>query len=101
DFWQDQKKATATTQEEADLRYEVATWEELLKEVTDTLEIARMDEDDQDVSMREMVEQKYEELAKRYQQLEFYLLFGGVHDKRNAVVSLHAGTGGVDAMDWN
>jgi peptide chain release factor 2 len=32
--------------------------------------------------------------------LEFYLLFSGKHDKNNAILAIHAGTGGVDAMDW-
>jgi peptide chain release factor 2 len=32
--------------------------------------------------------------------LEFYLLFREVHDKNNTILAIHAGTGGVDAMDW-
>ncbi len=32
--------------------------------------------------------------------LEFQLMLGGEHDQRNAIVTLQAGAGGVDASDW-
>lgn len=32
--------------------------------------------------------------------MEVYLYLSGLHDKSNAIVTIHAGQGGADAMDW-
>lgn len=45
-------------------------------------------------------EGKYEEAEKLIGKLELYLYLSGSYDKNNAIVSIHAGQGGVDAMDW-
>ena len=32
--------------------------------------------------------------------LEFTLVLSGPHDRRNAILAIHAGAGGVDSQDW-
>ncbi len=39
-------------------------------------------------------------LLKQFEEMEFLLLFTEKYDINNAVVALHAGTGGTDAQDW-
>src|SRR5262249_42706348 len=34
------------------------------------------------------------------EKLQFALMLNGEHDERDAIVSVHAGSGGVDAQDW-
>lgn len=46
------------------------------------------------------VQQELSELEKQFSQLEFFLLLNGPHDERDAIVAIHAGTGGVEAQDW-
>lgn len=41
-----------------------------------------------------------EEVAREVKRLEFSLYLNGVHDRENAVLLLHAGQGGTEAMDW-
>lgn len=85
-LWGDQEKARKITQELADLKKEVAEVEELsetlniLKEVQDSAELAKAQKD----------------LAK----LELMSFLSGEHDAKNAIVSIHAGQGGTEAMDW-
>jgi peptide chain release factor 2 len=43
---------------------------------------------------------KLTELEKHFAKMEFRVLFAGEYNRGNAIVSIHAGTGGVDAMDW-
>jgi peptide chain release factor 2 len=100
DFWQDQNLAKAVSQKASDLKNEISTWQKIKNDVAELLDMAQMDAKDQAVNLREEIENKYAELAKQFSDLEFYLLFREPHDKNNAILAIHAGTGGVDAMDW-
>ncbi len=100
EFWQDQEKATEVSKDLSDLQNEYATWEKLNKEVGDLLEMAKLDEVDKEVDMREDIEKQYEILQKDVNRLEFNTLMDGKHDKKNAIVAIHAGSGGTDAQDW-
>ncbi|MCX6744237.1 MAG: peptide chain release factor 2 [Candidatus Parcubacteria bacterium] len=100
DFWQDQNQAKAVSQKASDLKNEIVTWQKIKQDIEELLEMAQLDAKDQSVDFREEIEGKYSELEKKFGDLEFYLLFSGKHDKNNAILAIHAGTGGVDAMDW-
>ena len=41
-----------------------------------------------------------QELQKKFREFELLVLFSGLHDERDAIVSLHAGAGGTEAQDW-
>lgn len=51
-------------------------------------------------SQQQELKEKLAKLSEQFKKLEFNVLFAGPHDVSNAILSLHAGTGGVDAMDW-
>ena len=46
------------------------------------------------------VAKQFQELNKEFTRREFYILFSGKHDAKNAIVSFHAGSGGTEAQDW-
>ena len=100
DFWADQNQAKSVSQKASDLKTEIEVWEKIKNDVTELLELAQMDANDQTVNLRQEIEIKYTELEKKFGELEFFLLFSGPHDKNNAILAIHSGTGGVDAMDW-
>lgn len=100
DFWKDQEVARETSQKLNDLKEEVEIWEKLKKEVEDILDLARLDEKDQMVSLREDLEKKYGELLVQFKKYEFLVLFSDAQDRANAILSIHAGTGGTEAQDW-
>ena len=100
DFWKDQEKATEVGRDLSDLQEEYLAWEKLNKEVGDLLEMARLDEADKEVDMREDIEKQYNILEKKVNKLEFNTLMDGKHDRKNAIVAIHAGSGGTEAQDW-
>lgn len=100
DFWQDQKKAIEINQKIDELREEIQKWEQLKKEVDDLLELAELDKEDKDVNLRQEIEAKLAQLEKKFAKLEFFVLLDQKYDRHNAIMSIHAGTGGVDAQDW-
>lgn len=40
------------------------------------------------------------DVEQKFASYEFEALLSGPHDARNALLAIHAGTGGTDAMDW-
>jgi len=85
-LWKDQDKARKITQELADLKKEVAEVEDL----SETLDILAQVSDE--------VEQKKAE--KALSKLEMMSYLSGQHDAKPAILSIHAGQGGTEAMDW-
>jgi len=99
-FWDDRKRAVEVSKKLEELESEVGKWEELRKEVRDLEELVAVAAKEKDISIDEDARKKYNELKDKFEKLEFLVLFSGKHDKSNAILSIHAGTGGVDAQDW-
>lgn len=99
-FWDDREEAVKISKNVEDLSKEVELWENLLEEVTDLEEIVALGQKENDMSVSDEAHKKHEDLKKRFEKLEFYVLFSGKYDESNAIISIHAGTGGVDAQDW-
>ena len=81
------------------LRREIETWEKISSTVGEELDIARLAEAENNKELEGDIKKKYEELKSQFEELEF-LLFRDRHDRNNAIVAIHAGTGGTDAQDW-
>ncbi len=96
DFWSNVRESQAMMQRAAQLRAEVEQWDALSQRLADALELAQLG----DESLRLDLEAEVEDLAARVERLEFVTYFSGEYDREDAILSIHAGTGGVDAMDW-
>ncbi|MBI3984815.1 MAG: peptide chain release factor 2 [Candidatus Levybacteria bacterium] len=79
DFWKDQRSASSRMKELAGLSEEIKKAETLLE----LLETGSLDE--------------AKTLVKEFENL---LYFSGDFDKGSAILALHSGQGGVEAMDW-
>jgi peptide chain release factor 2 len=105
-FWNDQENAVKVSREAENLEKEVGRWDEMAREVRELEEITALvgkegDEGGQgDAKFEDELGEKYKELEKKFNELEFFVLFSGRYDRTNAILSVHAGTGGVDAQDW-
>ena len=82
------------------LREEVSTWENIASQLQDLLGLAQWLEDEPDEEMQAEVAQSVETIEQEVEKLQFALMLSGEHDERNAIISIHAGSGGVDAQDW-
>jgi len=100
DFWADHNRAKAKSQKLDELRQELERWRNISQEVDDLFELVKMAEKEKDKSIKHDLEKRFLELQKQFDRLEFYILFSGKYDQQNAIIAVHAGTGGVDAQDW-
>lgn len=99
-FWDDQDSAATIAREASSLEEEVQAWESVKNEIKDLLEITELDKDDRSVNLRKEVTTQLDSLEKKFNVLEFDLLFQGKHDHENVIMAIHAGAGGTDAQDW-
>lgn len=100
DFWTDNRKAQAQMQQLNALREEVTTWESIAEKLNDLHGLAGLLEEEPDEGMQEEVAQDLAAIEQEVEKLQFALMLNGEHDERDAIVSIHAGSGGVDAQDW-
>jgi len=94
-FWDDQQRAAAVSAEHARLSKRLERYERLRHDYEDAAELLSMD--------GEMADEIAESLAPIRQEIERLqedALFTGRYDAGDAVVTIHAGTGGTDAQDW-
>lgn len=82
------------------LREEVSTWENIASQLQDLLALAQWLEEEPDEEMQAEIAQSVETIEQEVEKLQFALMLSGEHDERNAIISIHAGSGGVDAQDW-
>ena len=99
-FWNNQKKAVILSRRLEELASEVRQWEKIRGEIRELEDLVAVGVKEEDESISEEAHQKYSELLKKFEQLEFKVLFSGKYDQNNAILAIHAGTGGVDAQDW-
>jgi peptide chain release factor 2 len=99
-FWNDQERAVLVSKNLEGLESEIATWEEFSHKVEELKALAKEAAQEKDNSLDQELQERYDSLNKDFAKLEFFTLFDQEYDSANAIVSLHAGTGGVDAQDW-
>jgi peptide chain release factor 2 len=74
----------------------IDTVEKLLEDGSVLLELAG----DDPASVEKDLVDLHAQIAATIERIEFQLMLGGPHDDKNAMVTLQAGAGGVDASDW-
>lgn len=98
-FWNNQDIARKVSQELAELKREIETWDTMQKDIAEAKDIATFAEGGtaEDIAETERI---VSELEQRFALMEFQMFFSGEYDSRNAILSFHAGAGGTDANDW-
>ena len=99
-FWNDQKQASNKSKELANFKNTLDKWQDLRTSVKDSLEIAILDKDDQSVTLRKDIEKEFNKIRKELIDMEKTTFLSGKYDKKDALLSIFAGAGGVDAQDW-
>ena len=100
DFWQDAKSAKTTSQKLENLKRTVLDWQSLQDEAEESLSFALEAKKEKETSLEKELIKAFNRLEKKFEKLEFLVLFFQKYDSHNAILAIHAGTGGVEAQDW-
>ncbi len=99
-FWDDQAAAQKVMSRAADMRDEVATYEEaisILEDAEAANELAVVEDDEE---MAAELVSTLKALGKRADSLELSSWFTGEFDSGDAIVTVLPGQGGLEAQDW-
>lgn len=107
DFWNDQENAQKVMKEKKSAEDILKKLEDLSARFDD-LEIMLDMADEADTSgdaesaglMVEEAQESKDSLSRDLETLKLQTLLDGKYDKNNAIISVHAGSGGTEAMDW-
>jgi len=100
DFWSDQEKATKLSKRLSTLKEETETWQKMKVQAQSLKDLSHELEENPDAGLKQELQTQIQNLEQQFQKLEFFLLFSGKHDQKNAIVAVHAGSGGTEAQDW-
>ena len=93
-LWENQEKARKLMQEIGDISHEVKKIKDLQKELETLNEFAKEGELSSDLKS------DVDKLEKQVEEFKLSSFLSGEYDGKNAIMSIHAGQGGTEAMDW-
>lgn len=100
EFWSNQSQAKEVSQELKHIQKLVADWELADRDIKELLELFPTIHAEEDPASAKEFREMFAELEKRFERLNRESFFSGKYDQNNAILSVHAGTGGKDAQDW-
>lgn len=100
DFWNDNNKAQVVINEANEVKASLKEYDDIsleIDEVNILLELLAEEEDD---SIVNDIIRSINSIENSLKDLRIKTLLNDEHDKNNAIFSIHAGAGGLDAQDW-
>jgi len=99
-FWDRPDAAQGLMTELKSLKGTAESYRALHRELDDEIGLLEMCDDARDGGHIGQVREKVREYERKVEGIEVQALFTGRNDARDVFVSIHAGAGGVEAMDW-
>ena len=93
-FWNDQRTASSISRQLSEKQKTVQTLEKLATRIESAIELSSYQE------MQTDLEKEILWLEEKLSELELKLFLSQPHDESEAIISVHSGAGGVEAMDW-
>ncbi len=100
DFWNNPEYAQKVMKEKKSMENTIETFEGLENNLNDIEELIEMAEAEDDETMAPDILAMFDTLKEDLDNMRIRTLLTGKYDSCGAIISIHAGTGGVDAMDW-
>ena len=99
-FWDDPDKSQKIVKQVKVAEYKVERYEKMLSSWDDLMTICEMAAEEDDDSMLDELKEGFLQLEKNMETCRLETLLTGRYDKNNALMSFHAGAGGLEAQDW-
>lgn len=100
DLWDHPDRAREVTGELANVTDDVERYDTLVDALDDARTLYELARDERDEASLKEVDEMVARLERQLHQVELQSLFAGEYDDHDALVTIQAGEGGVDAQDW-
>ena len=100
DFWNDQDHAQHVSKQLSDVQKEVDEWEKMKSDCDELVGLFPSIDIEKDPETAEEFKTMVDDLEKSWRKLEVKTFLNKKYDKYDAILSIYAGTGGKDAMDF-
>lgn len=100
DFWDDSDKAQEIMIEINSLKDTIETFENLSYSVNSIYELLEIMSLEEFLDMKDELTSDLLKTKDGVSKLKIETLLSGEYDKNNAIISIHAGSGGLEATDW-
>ena len=95
-FWQDVDNANVINKKISHLKKEIELYEELNKEINESIEIVKVDDEE----LINFVIESINSLEQKINELEIATLLNDEFDEYNCFLEIHPGAGGTESCDW-
>ena len=99
-FWDASSVAQGKMKVLSSLVEQVTEWRNIQSHIDSSLELFDLALLDRDREVLESISEDMLDIKEKLDELEFKLTLSGEYDRRDAILALHAGAGGVDSQDW-
>lgn len=99
DFWTDSDNAQRVSKTASELTKFIDFWEGIHTESRDLLDLFKSNKDQTEETLQ-YLDTQYQELHTKYLKNRVIALLSKKYDDHDALLSFHAGAGGLDAQDW-
>ncbi|MDR1733667.1 MAG: peptide chain release factor 2 [Oscillospiraceae bacterium] len=100
-FWDDPENSKKVLREAAALKRKAEQYSSLKAQYEDALTIIELANEEDDASLLDECREAAADFQTQLDQVTLAALLSGEYDANNAILTLHAGAGGTEAMDWN
>jgi peptide chain release factor 2 len=99
-FWDDSRRAQALIRERNDLGRLVGRAGELVRDLAETRLLWEMATEEADESLEGEIRDALGRVGHGLREFQLEVVLSGEHDRKTAIVSIHAGAGGTESQDW-
>ena len=100
DFWNDPEAAQKIMKEKKSIDDSLAELDGLTGDMEELQLLCEMAEEENDEELASEAATAAASLKAGLEQLKIKTLLGDKYDRNNAIIQVHAGSGGTDAQDW-
>ena len=100
DFWNDLEKSQAVSKQISSLRNRIGGYEKLCAAFEDAMTLIELGNEAEDESLIDEAKGEVDGFENALEEASLQTLLSGEYDKRNAILTFHAGAGGTEAQDW-
>lgn len=99
-LWDEPQQAQRLLDEMSHLKAQIEQVQRLIRLADDLEVLLELGEEEGDLQVGQEAQETFQTLQRGVEQLELQWMLSQPHDRNNALLTLHAGAGGTEAMDW-